>query len=72
MEEAAHESCFPGAGEVEADPWFPALYPGHRLGLWGGIFCMYEAQRPLLRNLDIFPNFSLKESRLFFFKLSNS
>lgn len=38
MEGAARESCVPGAGEVEPDPWFPALYPGSWLGLWGGIF----------------------------------
>lgn len=64
LEEVAHESCFPGAGEAEPDPWFPALRPLVAT-VWSGLHA-HEALRPLFRNLDNFPNFSPNESHLFF------
>lgn len=65
LEEVAHESRFPGAGEAGPDPWFPALRP--MFGTVWSILHLREALRPLFRNLDKFPNFSPSDRHLFFF-----
>lgn len=62
LEEAAHESRFPGGEEVGARPRFPALRPMAGT-VWNDLH-IHETLKPVFRNMDHFPNLTPNKSHL--------
>lgn len=62
LEEAAHESRFPGGEEVGARPRFPALRPMTGT-VWSDLH-IHETLKPVFRNMDHFPNLTPNKSHL--------